>query len=126
MGMRKLRVLPVPVEAVARMSAPSSAGGMALAWTGVGIWNPAALRRPFSAAEMSKSSKWTFFRKGRWVVGSICISDESTWVVRGAASAEGAMLPYDGLVIEIGIAGIAEIASGSRVAVVKVFLIKTL
>ena len=36
MGMRKLRVLPVPVEAVARMSLPSSAGGMAPAWTGVG------------------------------------------------------------------------------------------
>ena len=29
-GSRKLRVLPVPVEAVARMSLPSSAGGMAL------------------------------------------------------------------------------------------------
>ena len=33
-GIRKLSVLPVPVEAVARMSAPSSAGGIALACTG--------------------------------------------------------------------------------------------
>ena len=30
-GIRKLRVLPVPVEAVARMSLPSSAGGIAFA-----------------------------------------------------------------------------------------------
>jgi hypothetical protein len=39
-GIRKLSVLPVPVEAVARMSAPSSAGGMALACTGVGVLKP--------------------------------------------------------------------------------------
>ena len=36
-GMRKLRVLPVPVWAVARTSRPSRAGGMAPAWTGVGV-----------------------------------------------------------------------------------------
>ena len=78
MGMRKLRVLPVPVEAVARMSSPSSAGGMALACTGVGVMKPAAVRRSFSQSEMLKSLKWTFFRKGRWVRGSVSISEAST------------------------------------------------
>ncbi len=58
-GMRKLRVLPVPVEAVARMSAPSSAGGMALAWTGVGRVKPALVRRFFRESEMLKSVKRT-------------------------------------------------------------------
>ena len=56
-GMRKLRVLPVPVEAVARMSSPSSAGGMALACTGVGWMKPAAVRRSLSESEMLKSVK---------------------------------------------------------------------
>ena len=56
-GMRKLRVLPVPVEAVARMSLPSSAGGMALACTGVGVMKPASASRFFSESEMLKSVK---------------------------------------------------------------------
>jgi hypothetical protein len=55
--MRKLRVLPVPVEAVARMSSPSSAGGMAPAWTGVGVTKPAAARRALRESETSKSAK---------------------------------------------------------------------
>src|ERR1700735_4171825 len=58
-GMRKLRVLPVPVEAVARMSLPSSAGGMALAWTGVGVVKPALVRRFFIESDMLKSVKRT-------------------------------------------------------------------
>src|SRR5438309_9326168 len=58
-GMRKLRVLPVPVEAVARMSLPPRAGGMALAWTGVGVVKPALVRRFFSESEMLKSVKRT-------------------------------------------------------------------
>src|SRR5271167_1562771 len=49
-GIKKARVLPVPVCAVARTSLPSSAGGIADAWTGVGVvkwrcnsfcWSPA-------------------------------------------------------------------------------------
>src|SRR6185437_212724 len=58
-GMRKLSVLPVPVEAVARMSAPSRAGGMALAWTGVGVVNPALVRRFLRESEILKSVKRT-------------------------------------------------------------------
>jgi hypothetical protein len=57
MGTRKLRVFPVPVEAVARMSSPSSAGGMAPACTGVGWVKPAAERRAFSESEISKLVK---------------------------------------------------------------------
>src|SRR5579875_2080266 len=56
-GTRKLRVLPVPVEAVARMSSPSSAGGIAPACTGVGVTKPAVARRCFSSGEMAKSVK---------------------------------------------------------------------
>jgi hypothetical protein len=56
-GIRKLSVLPVPVEAVARMSAPSSAGGIAFACTGVGVLKPAALSRLFRPSEMLKSLK---------------------------------------------------------------------
>src|SRR5580698_6690346 len=56
-GMRKLSVLPVPVEAVARISLPSRAGGMALAWTGVGVVKPALVRRLLSESEMLKSVK---------------------------------------------------------------------
>src|SRR3981189_3067661 len=64
-GMRKLRVLPVPVEAVARMSLPSRAGGMALAWTGVGVVKPAFVRRFFSESEMLKSVKRTSSTRAR-------------------------------------------------------------
>ena len=56
-GIRKLSVLPVPVEAVARMSAPSSAGGIAPAWTGVGVVKLAAARRCLSESEMLKSAE---------------------------------------------------------------------
>ena len=59
MGIRKLRVLPVPVEAVARMSSPSSAGGIAPAWTGVGVMKPAAVRRALRESEIWKSLKVT-------------------------------------------------------------------
>src|ERR1700722_17650787 len=64
-GMRKLRVLPVPVEAVAKMSLPSSAGGMALACTGVGVVNPALVRRFFNESEMLKSVKRTSLTRER-------------------------------------------------------------
>src|SRR5664279_5297211 len=53
MGIRKLSVLPVPVEAVARMSAPLRAGGIALACTGVGVMKPAALRVRFRESAVS-------------------------------------------------------------------------
>src|SRR5260370_35648370 len=56
-GTRKLRVLPVPVEAVARMSLPSRAGGMALAWTGAGVVKPALVRRIFIETEEVKSEE---------------------------------------------------------------------
>src|SRR5271156_4675174 len=58
-GIRKLRVLPVPVEAVARMSEPSRAGGMALAWTGVGLEKPALARRFLSESERLRCAKRT-------------------------------------------------------------------
>src|SRR5260370_33877580 len=58
-GIRKLRVLPVPVEAVARMSLPSSAGGMALAWTGVGVVKPAVVRRGLREAERLEAGERT-------------------------------------------------------------------
>src|SRR5258705_13004298 len=66
-GMRKLRVLPVPVEAVARMSLPSRAGGKALAWAGVGVVKPAVVRRVFSESEVLKSVKRTPSTRGRAV-----------------------------------------------------------
>src|SRR5580698_739927 len=58
-GIKKLRVLPVPVEAVARMSLPSSAGGIAFACTGVGVVKPALVRRFLSESEILKSVKRT-------------------------------------------------------------------
>ena len=51
MGMRKLRVLPVPVCAVASTSRPSSAGGIAPACTGVGVSNWLALSRASKGSE---------------------------------------------------------------------------
>src|ERR1700712_3791702 len=75
-GIRKLRVLPVPVEAVARMSAPSSAGGIAPACTGVGITKFAAARRCLSGAGRLK-----------WLSGTAL---ESAWVMcREGASGAG-------------------------------------
>jgi hypothetical protein len=51
---------------------------MALACTGVGVLNPAAVSRLFRPSEILKSEKWTFFRNGRPVSGSISISDGVT------------------------------------------------
>src|ERR1019366_2865701 len=57
-GMANARVLPVPVCAVATTSRPSSSGGMAWAWTGVGVTN-SFLARLFRNAEQRLSSvKW--------------------------------------------------------------------
>ena len=56
-GIRKLSVLPVPVEAVARMSLPFSAGGIAFACTGVGVLKPAEFSRAFRLSEILKSLK---------------------------------------------------------------------
>src|ERR1700749_1508982 len=81
-GIRKLRVLPVPVEAVARMSLPSRAGGMALAWTGVGVVKPALVRRLFRESEMLKSVKRMSSTRAR--PGRVEISEF-------AGGAEGAM-----------------------------------
>ena len=54
---------------------PSSAGGMALAWTGVGVTKPAAARRPLSAGRKRlKSLKWTSATRGRPVVGAAAAS----------------------------------------------------
>src|SRR5580704_15090893 len=54
-GMRKLSVLPVPVCAVARMSRPSRAGGMAAACTGVGVMKFASDNCFCSAGERGSS-----------------------------------------------------------------------
>src|SRR5258708_35657014 len=95
MGIRKRRVLPGPVEAVARMSLPSRAGGMALAWTGVGVTKPALARRDFRESEMSKSLKRTSPTRGRpfglaargeaWIVAACCYA--------GSKVAEVKMIP---------------------------------
>jgi hypothetical protein len=81
-----------------------------------------------------KSLKWTFFRKGRWVAGSISISEESTMASEVAELAAGAELvawnagaarcagtAWLGNIawFMLGI-DVSEIASGSRVAVVKI------
>src|SRR5215813_10591187 len=69
MGIRKLRVLPVPVCAVARTSLPSRAGGIAPACTGVGVTKFAEARRDLSAGEMLKSENWFICS---FLVGSPC------------------------------------------------------
>src|SRR5271157_6514281 len=57
-GIENARVLPVPVCAVATTSRPSMSGGMACAWTGVGMKN-SFLARFFCKAEQRLSSvKW--------------------------------------------------------------------
>src|SRR6185437_3783197 len=83
-GIRKLRVLPVPVEAVARISAPSRAGGIALAWTGVGVINPALLRRFFSESEILKSLNRTSLRTGARVEFAVALL--SVWGVSTCGS----------------------------------------
>src|ERR1700691_4537058 len=100
-GMRKLSVLPVPVEAVARMSEPSSAGGMALAWTGVGLEKPAAARRLLSESESLRCEKrMSSTRAGAVEFGAAWFEIRfSTWGVTNAST------------------------MGSSVAVVKIFLI---
>src|SRR5271155_4617046 len=54
-GIENARVLPVPVCAVATTSRPSMSGGMACAWTGVGVTN-SFLARLFRNAEQRLSS----------------------------------------------------------------------
>src|SRR5882757_7592510 len=54
-GIENARVLPVPVCAVATTSRPSMSGGMACAWTGVGVTNW-FLARLFRNAEQRLSS----------------------------------------------------------------------
>src|SRR5882724_6142756 len=53
MGRAKARVLPVPVWAVAIMSRPSNAGGIACACTGVGSIQPFLARLILSAGHKS-------------------------------------------------------------------------
>src|SRR3569623_277967 len=55
-GMENARVLPVPVCAVATTARPSMSGGMACAWTGVGVTN-SFLTRLFRNAEQRLSSE---------------------------------------------------------------------
>src|SRR5665213_1359293 len=55
-GIENARVLPVPVCAVATTSRPSMSGGMACAWTGVGVTN-SFLSRLFRNAEQRLSSE---------------------------------------------------------------------
>src|SRR5262249_27016879 len=52
MGSKKASVLPVPVCAVARMSLPLRAGGMAWAWTVVGLTNSWVESRSCREAEI--------------------------------------------------------------------------
>src|ERR1700712_5396975 len=95
-GIRKLRVLPVPVDAVARMSLPSSAGGMAFACTGVGFTKPAWERRDFRESEMLKSVKRTSVASGRLVDFPVTVA---VWLVAvccsvGSRIAEVKIGPY--------------------------------
>src|SRR5580698_2204666 len=55
-GMENAKVLPVPVCAVATTSRPSRSGGMACAWTGVGVTN-SFFSRLFRNAEQRLSSE---------------------------------------------------------------------
>src|SRR3954453_13541821 len=58
-GIENARVLPVPVCAVATTSRPSMRGGMACAWTGVGVTN-SFLARLFRNAEQRFNSEKSF------------------------------------------------------------------
>src|SRR6478736_5236281 len=60
-GIKKLRVLPVPVCAVASTSLPSRAGGMAAACIGVGVTNLAIAIFFCSEAEIGKSVNAVIF-----------------------------------------------------------------
>jgi len=82
-GTRKLSVLPVPVAARGQNVRALERGRNRLGLHRGRVMKPAALRQRFSASEILKSLKWTFFRKGRWVAGSISISEESTMAVDG-------------------------------------------
>jgi hypothetical protein len=57
-GIRKAKVLPVPVWAVARTSLPAIPWGIAWAWTGVGVVKFAAASLCCMAAEGGISEKW--------------------------------------------------------------------
>src|SRR5277367_3797964 len=58
-GIENASVLPVPVCAVATTSRPSISGGIACAWTGVGVTN-SFLARLFRNAEQRLSSEKSF------------------------------------------------------------------
>src|SRR5277367_2925386 len=81
--MRKLRVLPVPDWAVARMSRPSRAGGIAATCTGVGVTNFALANCCLSEAERLKLENWFTLSFGiskkcakrARVIPSMCLTD---------------------------------------------------
>src|ERR1700688_2356916 len=109
-GIRKLSVLPVPVEAVARMSEPSSAGGMAFACTGVGLEKPAVESRFFSESEI-----FMWLKRTSSTAGTL-----PAWLWFGAWL--GLWFAF-WLAIRFVFWGVTEASVGSSVAVVKIFLI---
>src|SRR5580698_6522299 len=68
-GMENAKVLPVPVCAVATTSRPSRSGGMACAWTGVGVTN-SFLSRLFRNAEQRLSSEKCCINCVRFFLGA--------------------------------------------------------
>src|SRR5579871_594522 len=66
-GIENARVLPVPVCAVATTSRPSMSGGIACAWTGVGVTN-SFLWRLFRNAEQRLSSEKCFINCVRFLL----------------------------------------------------------
>src|SRR5436190_6667332 len=79
-GIANARVLPVPVCAVATTSRPSMSGGMACAWTGVGVTN-SFLSRLFRNAEQSLSSEKCFINCVRFFldVDAVFIASPDHW-----------------------------------------------
>src|SRR5665213_1697313 len=69
-GIENARVLPVPVCAVATTSRPSMSGGMASAWTGVGVTN-SFLSRFFRNAEQRLNSEKCFINCVRFFLRRI-------------------------------------------------------
>jgi len=67
-GMRKLRVLPVPVEAVARMSLPSMRAGWPWPGPEFGVMKPALVRRSSAnpRCEVSEAPSSTRERPVDW------------------------------------------------------------
>src|ERR1035438_2958379 len=74
MGSRNAKVFPVPVWAVAKTSLPSSACGMAISWTGVGVVKCAAANFCWSPADRDISlncvNRFLLSRRGN---SRICI-----------------------------------------------------